>query len=280
MGITGQTVLLKNAAGTAIIQTTTTDNYGKYRFNNVAPGSYMVKFPGINTMLPVPALVGGNMEINSKPAPGTSSYVLTLAPAEINLKVDAGYKSASTLPIILSEFNAVYANGYAQLKWNTVAEYNSSYFEIERSTNGTDYAAIGRKDAIGNSTTNTDYSFSDLLIQTGPNFYRIKMVDDDGSFVYSKVIFLSTDAKGINLLLVYPNPFGHKVQVKIESDKNGKLITRVFNSAGNLIRLQTDNISKGTNVIVVKNVAELPAGMYYLEVSTDEKSLKTSIMKQ
>lgn len=279
-GITGQNVLLKNAAGTLTLQTTSTDANGKYRFNNLAPGTYTVKFPGINTMLPVPALVGGNMEINSKPEPATSSYVLTLAPTEINLKVDAGYKSASVLPIQFGEFSAVYTSGFAQLKWNTFSESNSSHFEIERSSDGTDFKYIGNKEAKGNSSSNTEYTFSDLLLQSGTNFYRIKMVDIDGSFSYSKIIMLNTEIKGLNLLLVYPNPFGNKVQVKIESDVKDKLLIRVFNSIGNVIRLQTENISKGINTVIVKNVAELPPGIYYLELTVGDKILKTTISKQ
>ncbi|MFZ1307036.1 MAG: SdrD B-like domain-containing protein [Ferruginibacter sp.] len=279
-GISGQTLLLKATEDNAVIQTAITDAVGYYRFNNLAPGSYIIKFPPISNMTLAPTLVGGNMNINSKPDPVTLSFTVTLPPGGVNLTVDGGYQSTFTLPIVFGDFYGSYANGYSQLKWNTIAEYNSSHFEIERSSNGTDFKIIGRKDAKGYSSVNTDYSFVDLLAEPGLNYYRLKMVDLDGSMVYSKIIVLSTEASGMNLLLVYPNPFGNKVQVKIESEKKSKSVINIFNNAGGLVKTQADNLNKGTNIIVVKNVSELPGGIYFLEIITEDRTFKTKILKQ
>ncbi len=279
-GLTGQSILLKNAAGTITLAAATTDANGKYRFDNLIPGSYSIKFPGINAMTPAPTLVGSNLAINSKPDHTTMSYAVTLALNETNFNVDGGYQSATILPITLGDFNAIYANGFAQLKWNTVAENNTSYFDVERSTNGTAFTVIGKVNASGNSNTNTEYSFSDLTVQKGIDFYRLKMVDIDGNIIYSKVLAMNTDAKGISLLLVYPNPFGQKVQVKIQSEIIEEISIRVLNNSGGIVRAQNEYIQPGDNIIVVNNVADLPGGIYYLEIITFEKTFRTRIMKQ
>lgn len=279
-GISGKTVLLKNAAGTTTLATTTTDSYGKYKFNNLAPGTYTLKFPGVSSMVAAPALVGSNMSINSKPDPLTMAYGVTLAPNENNLTIDGGYQGGSTLPITLTDFNGIFSNGYVQLKWTTANEFNSDYFEVERSADGIAFYAIGRQDAAGNANGTSNYTYSDLLTLKGLNFYRLKMVDIDGREEYSKVVALNTDAKGISLLLVYPNPFGHKVQVKIEGTGKEDILIRVLDNAGNTVRSQTSAIQQGENIIIVKNVADLPGGVYYLEIISSSRSFRTKIMKQ
>lgn len=212
--------------------------------------------------------------------PGTYTLLLTETRNGCKDTADVPVQYTSTLPIILGDFNAIYTNGYAQLKWFTTAEINTSFFEIERSTDGANYTTIGRVTANGNSSTRTDYGFSDILISAGMNFYRLRCVDLDGLFKYSKVVALNSNAVGISLILVYPNPFGHKVQVRIESEKADNIQIRLINAAGAILKTQTEKAQKGTNNIEVKNVANLPPGMYELQIISSTKTFSTKIMKQ
>lgn len=184
------------------------------------------------------------------------------------------------LPIVLGEFNAVYSNGFTQVKWFTSAEYNTSYFEVERSTDGTNFTVIGKVNAKGNSSSRIDYGYSDILASKGLNYYRLRSVDLDGSFSYSKVVVVNSEAVGISLLLVFPNPFGNKVQVKVESEKSEDLQIRLINYAGAIVRVQSEKIKKGVNTILVNNTANLGPGMYELQIITKSKNFSTRIMKQ
>jgi len=278
-GLGGRQVLLKNAAGTATLATTQTDSYGKYRFDYLAPGTYTLKFPGIQLKVPTPALVGSNMEINSKPDTSSSSYLVTLSANQVNLTIDAGYKSQGVLPIILGDFIGVYRNGFTQLNWNTLSEQNLDHFIVERSSDASSYAEIGYVVAKGGSG-NTGYMFSDLLVKPGMNYYRIKSVDKDGEISYTKVVAVNTSAKGVSLLLVYPNPFGHKVQVKIESETNASARIRILNMGGAVIRQQDEIVRTGANIFVVKDVSGLPPGIYYLEIIAGDINFTTKIIKQ
>jgi len=278
-GLGGRQVLLKNAAGTAILATTQTDSYGKYRFDHLAPGTYTLKFPGINLKVPTPAMVGTNMEINSKPDTSSSTYQVTLAGNQVNLTIDAGYRSQGVLPIVLGDFTGVYRNGYTQLNWNTLSEQNLDHFIVERSLDAASYSEIGYVVAKGGGS-NTGYLFSDLLVKPGMNYYRIKTVDKDGEVNFTKVVAVNTAAKGVSLLLVYPNPFGHKVQVKIESETNASARIRILNMGGAVIRQQDETVRAGENVFVLKEVSQLSPGIYYLEIIAGEKNFTTKIIKQ
>jgi hypothetical protein len=184
------------------------------------------------------------------------------------------------LPIVLGDFNAVYSNGYTQLKWFTSAEYNTAFFEIERSADGINFTSIGKVSSKGYSNTRVDYGYADILAAKGLNYYRLRSVDVDGKFTYSKVVVVNSEAVGISLLLIYPNPFGHKVQVKVESEKAEEMQIRLINYAGAIVRVQNEKIKKGVNTIVVNNVANLGPGMYELQISTKSKTFSTKIMKQ
>ncbi len=173
-----------------------------------------------------------------------------------------------------------FADGFMALNWYTTTEINSSHFEIERSNDGVNIEKTGQIKAQNNSNNRTTYSFINLLTKIGINYYRLKMMDMDSRFEYSKVIALNTESKGISLLMIYPNPFGNKVQVKIESDVKEKISPVVVNNSGAVVRSQTEKVVIGGNTIELKNVANLPGRIYYLKVKTSAKTFSTKIMKQ
>ena len=79
------------------------------------------------------------------------------------------------------------------IEWSTACETNNNYFSIERSMNALDWKTIGKVLSKGNSNTVLKYAFKDEDISFAKGFYRIKQVDFDGRYDYSKVLSLSTD---------------------------------------------------------------------------------------
>ena len=100
------------------------------------------------------------------------------------------------LPVIFSSFTATKVDGQALLKWQTAQEENSRDFTIERSQDGSKYISIGTLPAAGNSSTTTNYSFTDPAPATGLNYYRLKEADLDNRFMYSavKTVTFATEA--------------------------------------------------------------------------------------
>ena len=90
------------------------------------------------------------------------------------------------LPIYLASFTGERSGNFNQLYWVTEQEINSSHFEIERSLNAIDFYRIGTEPA---NVTNP-YEFLDEAPLIGDNYYRLKMIDRDSQYSYSKVIYL------------------------------------------------------------------------------------------
>src|SRR5262249_11305088 len=106
------------------------------------------------------------------------------------------------LPVTLVSFKALAEGQTTSLSWTTSEETNSDRFDIERSQNGKNWAKIGSVASHKESAVNQYYSFVDAAPLRGDNLYRLKMVDLDETFAYSRIE--NVNFKGI--ALVYPNP--------------------------------------------------------------------------
>src|SRR4029079_8939151 len=107
-----------------------------------------------------------------------------------NFGVVAKYLLASggPLPVTFIGFTAELKNKSVLLQWQTENERNLSRFIIERSADGNTFSSVGNVAAAGNSSTKINNTILDQLPLPGVNFYRLKMIDTDGKFKYSKVV--------------------------------------------------------------------------------------------
>ena len=101
---------------------------------------------------------------------------------------DCSGNVSSALPLHFISFTAAKNNNNIALKWITENEVNTLNFEIERSTNGINFMKLATLPATGNSYLQNIYSFNDLQPTKGNNYYRLKQIDHDGKFEYSKSI--------------------------------------------------------------------------------------------
>ena len=268
-----------------------TDNNGHYSFDSVpvppdGDKSFMVGFYNIPPDYAYTKLILDSIYVNSSskldPITGRTK-LFSLHSGASRRDIDGGIKNAPgiVLPLTIDQFNGAYSNGFIQLRWTTFTEINIDHFEVERSTDGTNFRQIGRIEALGNNSGNISYTFSDLMAEKGSNFYRLVMIDNEGNYTYSKAITVSVESKGISVMVVYPNPFSKRVVVKINSEKNSEQITiRIINNDGVVLRTQLADVMRGENNITVKQVDELPGGVYFLEVIAEHRSMKTKLMKQ
>lgn len=95
---------------------------------------------------------------------------------------------STPLPVGLTNFSVEHSEMKSVLFWETESEQNSDYFVVERSEQGIDYTAIGMVDAKGNSDQRQFYQFTDSQPISGTSYYRLKMVDLNGSICYSPII--------------------------------------------------------------------------------------------
>jgi hypothetical protein len=118
---------------------------------------------------------------------------------------DITFTLSTPLPLTLQSFTASKVNTTAALKWTTAQEIQTDKFIIEKSGDGISYVSIGTVQAVGNSTSEVNYTFIDHTPVNGANYYRLKMIDIDGKYTYSEVRTLTFDANGLTIV-VYPNP--------------------------------------------------------------------------
>jgi len=132
------------------------------------------------------------------------------------------------LPAVLKNFGVVSQSTYVMLKWSTTSELNSAAFDIEKSIDDINYKTIGSVKAKGYSTSQSDYSFKDQKqLEPVKYYYRLKMIDKNGSYTYSPV-------KYINL-------FNNADKLKVI--KSGNTIFTIFPSIKNDATLLAYDIS-------------------------------------
>jgi hypothetical protein len=174
-----------------------------------------------------------------------------------------GLTVTSVVPLSILDFSGASVNCEPSLKWTTTSETNTNRFEIEKSTTGNDnWKAIATVAASGNSSTNKSYSYVDKDINGAEEklFYRLKMVDNDGRFSYSRIAPVLSTCKSAKML-VYPNP--------VENSRlNVSLAGTIGNVQATLIAVTgevvlTIKLINGINYVNISNVAN---GMYILNV--------------
>jgi hypothetical protein len=174
-----------------------------------------------------------------------------------------GYPDA-TLPIELKNFSGETNNTVNHLKWITQSELSSSHFEIESSIDAVNFEKIGRVNAMGISNEAKQYNFNDVNPVKGINYYRLKMVDMDGTYEYSNTLALEIQGKETTFVF-FPNPTSDVVSYQFEAESNESLQMELINAFGQLIFSQTKTARTGTNSISI-NMVDLAPGAYTVRV--------------
>jgi hypothetical protein len=167
----------------------------------------------------------------------------------------------SPLPVELSLFTAkVLRNGGIKLDWRTETEVSNYGFEIERSEinpnskiRNPQFSKIGFVEGHGNSNSPKEYNFTDNNAQYGSYAYRLKQIDTDGQFEYSKVIEIDAGniPDGFVLEQNYPNPFNPSTTIKFAVAETQNAELKVFDILGNEVATLFNSIAEGGKVYEV-----------------------------
>ncbi|MCB0508283.1 MAG: T9SS type A sorting domain-containing protein [Bacteroidetes bacterium] len=176
--------------------------------------------------------------------------------------------NGTSLPVELVSLTAeALPNNTTDLKWTTASEHNNDYFEVQRSTDGTNWITLGTVDGNGNSAYTHNYTYNDEHPESGINYYRLKQVDFDGAFKYTFVVEATFDLQEYkandNQYVVYPNPTSDVVWVKSDNTvtpDNPQQIS-LYNVNGDQVYSSTLNENK--QQVDMKYYSN---GMYYLKI--------------
>ncbi|MBL7765052.1 MAG: T9SS type A sorting domain-containing protein [Chitinophagaceae bacterium] len=180
------------------------------------------------------------------------------------------------LPVSLLSFTGNRVESTSLLKWSTSSEQNNSHFIVERSRDGKSFselsAAIPSKGINGNSSTQLDYTYTDLTPNNGHNYYRLQQNDLDGQKTYSPVVDVYFGNE--SLVTLYPNPVNTELHVDIQIDKSTIANLKIMDAAGRVVRAVDMQLQAGANQTLV-SLQGLSDGVYMIRI-TNEKGLNYS----
>ncbi|NIJ53804.1 Ig-like domain-containing protein [Dyadobacter arcticus] len=167
---------------------------------------------------------------------------------------------STSLPVTLTAFQGARQENNVALNWQTTDETNSDRFEIQHSTDGKQWIQIGQVNAAGESKTLQRYTYTHSNPTAGENLYKMKMVDADGTFAFSKIV--SVRMNGVDALNVFPNPAMDVVSVT----SNVPIVSyQLLATNGEVIREKTQ---VKTIRLELGNLAA-PAGIYVLKMTLE-----------
>ncbi len=181
------------------------------------------------------------------------------------------WQCTGLLPVTITDFTAQKDNESVLLKWYATFETNFKKYEIERSTDGTNFYTIG--EVAGRNLAN--YSFTDNnLPRANTVFYRLKMIDIDAKFSNSKIVSVRI-ANNFSNALVYPNPTKEKLVIKLQQalTENSQLI--IADLSGRIIMQQQVAIGQRS---IDLTVSQFPAGRYFIKISNAAELINQSFV--
>lgn len=241
-------------------------------------------FPGIvdNQFAILERAEGNNTAAGwAVPNPGCSSLAATNAPGRTVASNFAVRNSISSyndavsqlgigmtlvvLPIELLSFSGYNNGDMNELMWQTASEFNSAYFDLERSFSGDDYESIHQMKAAGFSQVESDYRFTDQKPNRGLNYYRLKSVDRDNSFTYSNIVLIQLKTDGTIATVVSPNPAINNINIQLQSGNDDELLVQLTDALGRVVRSQSWKVVSGNNFTTI-NTAGLAAAIYFVNI--------------
>ena len=185
---------------------------------------------------------------------------------------------SAVVPVELTSFNAVAANNNVELSWTTATETNNSGFEIERSLDNLNFVKVGFVRGQGTSTQIAKYSFVDNN-SSGHLYYRLKQVDFDGSFKYSKVVEVNgSQPLTFTLNQNYPNPFNPTTIISYAVPEQSFVSLKVYNVLGKEVASLVNNQVEAGIHKVNFNASNLSSGIYFYTIKAGKFTATKKLM--
>ncbi len=188
-----------------------------------------------------------------------------------------GFAANVPLPIDLKKFKALVTPTCIPLLWETANEYNFSGFEIQRSLNGKKFIHLSWIPGKGGQA-GSSYRYEDKDVQPGITYYyRLKIVDNDGSFEYSPVVSARLEGQNSSVKL-YPNPSAGQVTMEWYAIADETLSVEVFSETGRLMLNREFEVQKGNNPLKL-DLQDFPPGLYLLRATSAGTTFSGKILR-
>lgn len=212
------------------------------------------------------------------------SFIQNLDGKEILQGSKVTLPELTVLPVELTSFTAKSSTNQVNLTWTTATEINNSGFEIQKSTDGSEFVSVGFIKGNGTTTEPKAYSFVDNHLNnvTGKLYYRLKQIDYNGAFNYSDIVEVVIDLPlEYSLNQNYPNPFNPSTKIKYSVPEQNLVSIVVYGVTGEEIATLVNEVKEAGNYEIEFNALQLSSGVYFYRMTSGDFTSvkKLSVLK-
>ncbi|RPD49134.1 DUF7619 domain-containing protein [Paracnuella aquatica] len=215
-----------------------------------------------------------NLVLGDKIHNTASIYFDYNLPVITNDAVTEVKEPANPLPLSLLRFNGRCEGNQKVLRWETANETGFNHFVVEGSSDGRLFSVVGKVAAKGSGKSVEQYQFyinNTELFKIG-NYFQLKMVDHDGKFEFSPILYVGCATELNAGIRMYPNPArGGHTTLEVNALTNGIAQLVINDANGKQIHLEKVNLVKGINLFFLNQVSYLPAGNYWIGVKSNTR---------
>lgn len=178
----------------------------------------------------------------------------------------ATIQSSVVLPVELILFDGVSKGYYNSIYWKSAIETNFKHYELESSEDGINFTKIATVNPIGNVSSINSYNYLDFNPYSPITYYRLKMVDLDYSFEYSRIISIENGTNKTGTLVVFPNPATNELYIKLSVPNEKNATIDIKDILGRVIYHQEIDLTQSINNNYI-NTANFASGTYIVSIT-------------
>ena len=214
-------------------------------------------------------VAGGNNSGVTTLTDATGTYTGTLNTFALTGSTSNWVSGVAALPIELTAFKAISQGKSVLLNWQTASETNNQGFEIQHSTNGRNWQALGFVAGHGTTLEEQHYGFLHRSPLTDKNYYRLRQMDFDGAAEFSKTVFVSMKNGSVKPR-IFPTVTDGVVMIENTGEELGQI--SVFSTSGQLV-MSTRQVSQ-------LDLSALGKGLYLVQLKSEQGIVTERILKQ
>jgi hypothetical protein len=177
--------------------------------------------------------------------------------------------NSNVIPVELVSFKVDVNGSNIELYWSTATETNNSGFNVERKTENTGWQTLTFISGSGTTTETKTYNYLDNTVNEGKYFYRLKQIDFDGSFEYSKIVDVIVSIPlEFSLEQNFPNPFNPSSKIKFTLPEASIVKLTVYNTLGEEVADLVDELFDAGSHEIVFNASNFTSGIYFVRMES------------
>lgn len=221
-------------------------------------------------------MMGNGGSLSGDATPGTKATVQKKTVAQL----DRDWRWASTvLPVQFLGFTGVLQNTQVNLSWSIIASKEVSRFEIERSTDNSNYTKVGTVTDAVQLNVQQNYGYVDNItgISSDVFYYRLKVIGKAGEVKYSNVLVVR-QGQAKTPVSVMPNPANNYATVRFFTEKESQVTMRLIDNIGKTVLLQQVKAGKGNNSIQLTNLNRYSSGVYSVQLVVNGETVTQKLI--